>query len=226
MKALRHKGTYTFGGTAYPTVTTILSVIAKPALVYWAGKMVAEEAVRLVREGATLNERALAAVPGKAKDAKADVGQMVHWALEVWAGGERVEPEQVPEEARPWVAALGEYLPRCRPVMVEATVFKREPRYAGTLDAVVEVGGENVLVDVKTGKRVYPEAALQVAAYRHADFVGRADGSVESLPRIDRAMVLHVTPDGVEEVHVNADEVDYDAFLAALRLWRYLNEAK
>jgi len=226
VKAFRSQGKYTWNGEEYPSVTTILSVIAKPALVYWAGKVVAEEAVRRVSAGEELDVRSLASTPNKRRGDKADVGSIVHSVLEAYADGEQVAPEQVPSDARSYVCSLREWLAEHNAEVLhsEATVIHQEPRYAGTVDAVMRLNGKTLLVDVKTGKGVYKEAGLQLAAYRYADFIGYADGSSEKMPEVDGAMVLHVTPDGTTDVPFPADRETHKVFLAALTLWEYVNQ--
>ena len=50
-------------------------------------------------------------------------------------------------------------------------VYSRTFGFAGTLDAICTIAGRRGLLDIKTGRSgVYPEVALQLAAYAHADF--------------------------------------------------------
>lgn len=228
MKAFRSGGKYTFDGNEYPTVTTILQVVSKPALVGWAAKSVAEEAVRRAKNGEPLDVRSLAASPWRTRDAKGDIGSVVHSVLESYAKGEVVAVSSVPEDARAHVSSLLEWLQEFKPDVLasEVTVFHEKPRYAGTFDAVMKLPSGKWLVDVKTGKGVYREAELQLAAYRHADFIGRADGTRDVMPVVDGCRVLHVTPDTAELVEVHADDKAYEAFLAAARLWEYMGSDK
>src|SRR5262249_49383629 len=55
-----------------------------------------------------------------------------------------------------------------QPQHTERLVYCPQCAYAGTCDAVAKVQGQLVVVDYKTGKAVYREAHLQVAAYKHA----------------------------------------------------------
>src|SRR3990172_181392 len=84
----------------------------------------------------------------------------------------------------------------------EASVFNRTERYAGTLDAIATIGGRTLVIDVKSGKGVYPETALQLAAYRWAEFVGVPDGSEQPMPPTVGAAVLHLTDQGDSFQHV------------------------
>jgi hypothetical protein len=91
---------------------------------------------------------------------------------------------------------LNTYEPTFEVGMAEASVFNRAQRYAGTLDALGSIDGRRLLFDWKSGKSVYPEVALQLAAYRHAEFIGMPDGSEFPMPAVDGAVVLHLPPDG------------------------------
>jgi hypothetical protein len=81
-----------------------------------------------------------------------------------------------------------------------------------------------VLLDVKTGKRVYPEAALQLAAYAAADFLGRPDGTEQPLPAIEAGAVLHLRPGGYQLVPVPIGRAVLEAFLAALAVFRFTTD--
>jgi uncharacterized protein YecE (DUF72 family) len=111
-----------------------------------------------------------------------------------------------------------------RYIETEASVFNREHGYAGTLDAIVEIDGKRYVMDYKTGKSVWPEVALQLAAYRYAEFIGRADGREDRLPHCNRGLVLHLRPDKYELVPVQVDGTVFDAFLSALDVHRWMKD--
>ena len=51
------------------------------------------------------------------------------------------------------------------PIASEKLVFSREHGYAGTADLIGTLNGRLALLDIKTGRGVYPEYKLQLAAY-------------------------------------------------------------
>jgi len=117
-------------------------------------------------------------------------------------------------------------------LMSEASVFNRSEHYAGTLDAIVklratgstlETAGQErtMLLDFKTGKGVYPESALQLAAYRFAEFVGAPDGSEQPVPSVDGGAVVHLTDEGYELVEVVCDEPVFRSFLYVREVFRW-----
>jgi hypothetical protein len=105
----------------------------------------------------------------------------------------------------------------------EASVYSRKWHYAGTLDAIVKIDNRTLLLDAKTGKGVYPEVALQLAAYRYADFIGAPDGSEEPMYPVDGCAVLHLPAEGptYQLVDVRADEQIFKSFLYALEVFMW-----
>src|SRR3990170_4434209 len=98
--------------------------------------------------------------------------------------------------------------------------------YAGTLDAIAKIAGETWLIDYKTSKGVYPETALQLAAYGHAEFIGRpGDPTRYAIPPVDQYGVLHLRPEGYELVPMTVDASTFEAFLSAKRLTEWKSGA-
>ncbi len=155
---------------------------------------------------------------------KMDIGTAVHAIVEATIL-ERPIPAPDPELA-PFVAQFEAWRTAFSPTfeMSEASVFSDAESYAGTLDIIAVVGGRRLLIDTKTGKGVYPEAALQLAAYAHADFVGLADGTDEPMPKVEGGAVLHLRPDGYAFVPVRIDDDVFRAFLFAREVFRWCEE--
>ena len=225
-----HLYTWNDAGTVHgplPSVTTILKVVDKSGpLVGWAKRETAACAVRnldmLVRMRETGGDAAatdwLKRIPDFERDTAADIGTRVHRLVEQVARG--TEPEVTPEEA-PFVAAYRGFLATFRPrfLAVEEMVASLRHGYAGTLDAIAVIDGETWLLDVKTGVGLYPETALQLAAYTFADFIGRPGIPRRfRLPRATRFGVIHVRPDAARLVEFHVDRRTLAAFLEARRL--------
>lgn len=133
----------------------------------------------------------------------ATTGVGVHEALESWfATGklpEGIDDREVPyvEQAVRWAE---EWNPR--PVHMEPEVYA-ESGYAGSIDGLFDIGGQLVLIDYKTGG-VFESAAMQLAAYAHADRLyprvgeepcavlsgGECACAWEAMPNVDRLAVL------------------------------------
>lgn len=51
-------------------------------------------------------------------------------------------------------------------INVELNIIDKNLGYAGTLDRIIEMNGEKILIDIKTSNAIYPSYWLQLAAYR------------------------------------------------------------
>jgi hypothetical protein len=211
----------------FPSVTTVLSVLNKPALVGWAAKEVATYALENLGQLQVLNDKdpdgALALLKGspyRKRNRAANLGSDVHRAVEAHVL-EQPMPEWEPDVA-PFMRQFEQFLLDVEPEFeaTEATVYSREHGYAGTLDAIASVNQQRLVLDVKTGSGVYPEFALQLAAYARADFIGMPDGQEVAMPQIEGAAVLHLRPDAFELIPTRIDAEIFMTFLSALDLFK------
>lgn len=211
----------------FTSVTTILgAVLAKPALPRWAAKVCAEYTVEKFGSLAAMMRSGdrdavvsmIKQAPWTARDRAADRGTLVH------ALAEAVSLDQtptVPEELRGYIAMWSAWVDSfsVKFEAAEATVYHRGLGYAGTLDAIVECdipgeGRQRVLIDLKTGRDVYPEASLQLTAYRYAEFMGLPDGTEAPMPEVFGTYVLHLMEDDFDFVPVRSDKgqrLDWEA---------------
>jgi hypothetical protein len=200
---------YRLDGKHVPGVTTILGCLDKPALPKWAAKSVAEyvannpDAVETLRSlGESGMAKALADIPWKKRDDAASRGTRIHDIAERLLLDEDVD---VPDELVPAAENLLAFFDawQIEPVLLEAAVGSREHWYAGTLDLIAryrrpDTGATGVaIVDYKSGKAIYPEAAMQLAAYAGAEFHG-LEGDEHPLPEVDAALGVHVRSDGFD----------------------------
>lgn len=226
--ARRNYGTghgYTLDGHKVPGVTTVVGKLAKPALTNWAARKAAEYAVDRWGE---LTERAvsdrLAEIAGAANRASRvamDRGTRVHTFGAALASGREVA---VPPELVEPVEAYARFLDvwGLEPVAVELPVCHTGHRYGGTLDAIYTCDRlGTILVDIKTGG-VFPEVALQLAAYRHTDLTL---GDHPMTPT-DGAYVAHVVGDDVELIPVATGDTEWRAFLYLLTVYRWTQSAQ
>ena len=236
----------------FPSVTTILSVIGKPALIAWAAN---EERKAVVNAAATLYcnapvepkmsreayEASLVTFLGKEKahtkllEKAGSIGTAVHALIE-WnlrkRLGQTVGPQPaLPLEATSCFAAYEhwEVSAELKPVAIEQVVWSASRGYAGTMDVLGEVTHEGkrvmVVLDWKTSARVYKEAHMQVSAYCAALLeMGHASqplhGLIVRLPKTTR----DPEPE-FQLVHADEQPGHMEAFMAALRLWQWQQEA-
>lgn len=226
---------YDLAGGRYTSVTTILEAYPKKALQYWAAREVSNwVADNLAAVTALLQSDRDAAIetmrnaPYRGSGKARDIGSDLHAIVEAHALG---------TELPIWTDAEAPYVPHIfaflrdfdvEVEMSEATVANHTYRYAGTLDLIALVRAMaqpvRLLIDVKTGKEVYPETALQISAYRNADVVVMPDGSEVAMPQVDGGAVLNITPEGYRFYPIRCDQPVFDVFLFVREVYRYLEQ--
>lgn len=183
--------------------------------------------------------RYLKGEPERVRDAAADRGKAVHAQSEElilkhtaadaarWFAKGQPMPEWPTDIAGPmdaFVQFLDDYRPRY--LATEATVYHRAQAYAGTADAFLEVKVNGawlrLCVDYKSGNRIYPEVAIQCAAYARGEFLGGPDGMTEyPVPEVDGTAVLHLRPKGYTFRRLRYDEPVFRSFLYAREIFRW-----
>jgi hypothetical protein len=205
-----------------PGVTSVVGMLPKEFLKFWAAKMTAEAAVDNI--GAVVNmvangdrdgavdylKRAHMRSVGKS----ADVGSDVHDLVERMSKGETVA--RVHPDLQVYVDHFQDFLDTFQPTYLhlEQTVWSETHGYAGSFDAIAIIHGETIIIDNKTTRSgVHAEVALQMAAYANADFIITADGDQLPLPKLDGAAVLHLRPEGWNLVPVAITDEVFQVFL-------------
>lgn len=235
------------------SVTTLMGEgLPKPALLGWAVKVTAEWAVD--------NVDAIKATAGSDREAAVDMVKRCRFrqTAEATARGSEVHrvaesynlgaPVEATEEIRPYVDQYRRFLDDHQPTFeaAEAAVFNLTYHYAGTLDAIVNLDGARYVLDMKTTARPpgggarppYPDVALQLAAYGHAELVGvdplretTAGGKryyvfdealdTTPMPEIEGALALVVSPFDYQLVPVRYDEETWASFLYVREVARW-----
>jgi hypothetical protein len=232
---------YTYAGITYPGVTTILGTLDKSGpLMGWAARETATAAVRMIGELPRMLDtvgpegviKALTARSNWQRDEAAQLGTDVHGFADLLVQGKPLPPmtdtqrKRVEHYAR-WWERSGWTL-RLSEAMVVQQGAHAEGGWGGTFDLLAyDADRRTVLADIKTGKAVYKEAVLQMAAYGMASVVQPAGaGRTYPLPVPDRYAILHVTGDGVREVEVSIGTPERMAFLACLELHHWTESMK
>jgi hypothetical protein len=236
------------GGTnQYLSVTTALNSLPKPFLIPWAAKVVAETAVykrdlldKLIADNPEEAVRWLKGAHNSSRDAAARTGSTLHEIAELDALGASDDADtqmsRLSAEGQLKARQLRDFFSRIphRLVDVETVIYNDRHRYAGTLDFLVEFTDPRitmmmpfppglVVMDLKTGKGVYPEYALQLAAYRGAQYHVDLDRGIrkEMHPTVG-GCVLHVTTSSWALIPTITDADVYSTFLAVLELSKTL----
>ena len=230
-----------------PSVTNILGVIGKPALINWAANteraLVIEAAAALWEDApittkmtrlayiATLTDRIGKTKAHQKELAKAgEIGSQVHakieWQLRTEMG-QTVGPEPVLMDKSLWAYMAYEDWrkgARLTPKAIEQVVWSGAYGYAGTMDLFAEVeipphGRCLAILDWKTGKGIYAEALLQNTAYVHAMVeMGHLDAPSHGV--IVRFPKVETDPDFEVRVITPEEQMTlFPAFLAAKALW-------
>ena len=237
-------------GARFPSVTSILKAINKPALIDWAAS---RERALVVQAAADLHEdlpigtrkmsRAAYVTTLETRlprtkahrselDAAGDIGSKTHalieWNLRKELGQVVGAQPVLKDEALFAFSAYQEWRQSVHlcPIAIEQVVWSSEWGYAGTQDLLAEVNGEPTVLDWKTGKAIYPEARLQVAAYAHALVeMGHATWPLRALiVRLPKT----VTDPGFEVLSLDADELveAFRVFLNVLEVWKWMQPAE
>ncbi len=188
--------------TAVPGVTTVTGLLSKPSLVRWANKLglegidasrVTEQSARIGTLAHAMTRASLLAEPFDAENA------------------DPAELSQAEEAFRCFLRwREGHSL---RPVHCESAFVSERLRYGGTVDCYCVLDGEPVLLDFKTGRSIYPEYFVQLAAY--AQLLREQGFPVREL----RVLRLGGEGEGWEEKSVREPEKWFSVFESLLRIY-------
>lgn len=241
------------------SVTELIKLaIPAPGLVGWAARVTAEYAV--LKRAAWLamadadEEGAVAYVKeARWRETKRaqDRGNALHRHAQALALGAPPPAPQRGSEAH--VVQFERFLAEHRPVYLasEAPVYNLTHGYAGTLDAIVEMGGQVCVLDYKTtdkgpdakSRPPYDEVALQLAAYARAEWLGlrgtaeiaeadrsrryytwRAEMDLQPMPEVTGALALMVSPVDYALHPVRIDDTVWRTFRHAQYIAQWSHE--
>jgi hypothetical protein len=215
---------YVLDGKPLTGVTTILGVIAKPALIQWSADM----ACNYVREKTIdiqfgfsiqaletiLTEARLA--HRKKKESAGTIGTEAHKQIENFIKGKPFDEmtDQVKSMVDQFIAWAKEH--NVKFLESEKRLFSKEHWYAGTVDFVAEIDGKVWIGDIKTSSGIYPEYFFQTAGYQLAL---QENGEY---PEIEGHVIVNIKKDGskfeIEKSYGYQQSVE--AFKAALTIYR------
>lgn len=225
-------GCYDIGGVRCMAVADIVrTAVPRPDLAEWTADEVARCAVdrlpQLCRmRGAQARERSVRwlrdAAEAKMRDATA-LGRAVHDLIE--SRLLKLPTGRAPAAYRPYLEAFDNFRIDHDPAFEATELLVANPaqRYAGKADAwavLPDLGSDVLLIDWQTGRGVYPETALRLAAFRRATMAWTKDGVAVELPPVGAAVVVHLRPDrypsrGYAIYPVNTSDATFDLFRQA-----------
>ncbi len=218
-------GYYHLNGKQYVSVTQILEILSKPALVPWAIRMTAQAIAD--NPDIIKNEKdVISAVYGK-RDKAGERGRTLHSLLEVLKNNNPLP--QVPDDYKGYADALKSWWETYKPINIklERIVFSDKFGFAGSEDLNCDIGNVNQGIDLKTGKAIYKEAYIQRSTYSRAEKTFTKDKKILDNKFPEKSAILLLKEDG-NFVFEEIKEVDkyFKLFLHAKSLWEGLNEPR
>lgn len=209
-KKTKRGGFYIKDEKLYLSVSQLKNMLAKPALIYWAAGEVWAELVK----NPNLSLEEARGLPDSVRNKAAGRGRTIHSLFEAYkASG--FETEQIPvydgcyQAMKKWIADFNpEFAEQ------EKTVYSEEHKIAGTLDAIVKIGDERLLIDAKTNKdaSIYKEHEIQLSAYAH---MAREAGL-----KVDGVALLALGEDGNYNFKRMTENFDIVLACKTLYLWQ------
>ncbi len=210
----KRNGYYYNDDKEYVSVTKVLGdVLAKPALYYWSGLTCA----RIALKEPWLNEKeVMAELQGVVRDSQ-ERGKKIHNIIEQsvsFMGATQIVINESEEELNPYVKAFVSWFKTHKPTTVanEVELYSNQHMYAGRCDYICKINNENWLIDFKTGKAIYKETGLQLAAYQHA----LKENEIIS---IDKMGVVLLMSDGGFQFKETTDTIE--DFVKVMEVWKW-----
>jgi hypothetical protein len=227
-KAPRRQYLHPETGEKLPSVTEIIGQLDKSGpLIPWAARIAAEATAAALLDDGMLREAAIDVgkrAPNKRRDHAADRGTLAHALVESHYTGEPADVEGVdPVEleaaqrcaARAVAAIDAAGYDVVRAELAGVSFDGWERWFGGTMDLVLRerTSGRLILGDLKTGKNIYAEVPIQLAAY--AEILRRVTGE-----EAQRGVVVHA-PAFDDAAPVRFHHVDENHMCDALEVfWR------
>lgn len=223
------KHQYRANGEYCNGVTTALSIIDKPQLMYWAANMAVEHIQNLWTPDRAFDEVFITNALRDAKKAHtvkkmkaADVGTLAHRWIEAWCNAQ-ILPDPTNREVLNAVNAFKKFIKEhdFRPLIAERQVYSRKYNFAGTLDNIAYFEGKLVISDNKTSSGIYESMFAQMGGYDVA-----ITEEFPDLP-IQGHLIINCTKEGdLNTAYSENRELHRKVYLRALALWREYGELK
>lgn len=157
------------------------------------------------------------------RDQAANKGTLVHHLAERLARGEEVAVDDaIVGHVDSYLRFRDEWEPTDE--LLEVVVGSRRHRYMGTLDLLATLPGLGyTLLDNKTNRSgPFGEVALQLAAYRYAEFyLDPETGEEHPMPEVDGCAVLWLRADGYDLIPFQAGPEEFRTFLYVREVGRF-----
>ncbi|MDP2363700.1 MAG: hypothetical protein Q8M94_08015 [Ignavibacteria bacterium] len=191
-------------GERVPSVTTVLGILNKPALLDWAWQMGTQG----------LDYKAV-------RDNAGGIGTLAHMMICADLKGEKPDTSEYSQQdigkaetclIKYWEWAKGH---KVEPIMVETPLISEQYQFGGTIDFFGNVDGRPTLVDFKTGKALYPEFFYQLAGY------GQLLAEANQLIEVTRILRIGRNEDeGFEERTIGKLDKQWQVFYNCLNIYK------
>jgi len=198
-------------GTLVAGVTTILQVMAKPALIPWAWK--------LGKNGVDYREHL---------DEKANIGTLAHEMILAYYKNEpRRNNAYSQEESDQALVCFEKFTEwesqhNSKPILIEGSMVSEIFKYGGTPDFYGEIDGKLTLLDFKTNPNVYDEMKIQLSAYYML--------LREHKKKVEKAGIINIPIEGkkAKETFISLDklEVGFQIFKHCLEIYNLKRRLK
>lgn len=232
---------YWVNGRRVPGCTTCLSIISKPALMYWSVNQAIDYLKNNWSPGQAYDELEIEAhleaartAHIKVKDKAATKGSLVHEWIHRYIIYKIDAADGRTASAKPELPKNAELAQRCTqllewldsknfiPTDTEYKIFSRKHWIAGTVDIKGTMNNKPVIVDIKNSSGIWPEYKLQVACYASVDFeMNNVD--------IPSVVIIRISDDlEIEELEIPKAEYReaFAAFINAKHLYEYMQSIK
>lgn len=224
---------YTLDGKPITGVTTILGVIAKPALINWAANMAVDYIQNsypyALNNKGKINEEVFENQLKEARKAHtqrkgeaANIGTLVHKWIEKWIANHDMplpEDEAQKKMCQNFIDWTKEK--QVEFLASEQQVYSESFWFCGTFDFLAKINGRTYLGDIKTSSGIYDEMFAQCSGYQIC--------YNEMYPdvKIDGHVIVNLKKDGKMQTKYSFDYAGFrKMFLGALAIYRQQNEAK
>jgi len=206
-----HTQYYLNSGDSIPGVTTVLSILNKPALVVWAN--------RLGLQGIDST---------KFRDKAADIGTITHLLIMAHLTRKEIDlteyAKQDIDTAQHCMVSYYEWekAHKVEPLLVETPLSSDIYGYGGTPDCLARINGELELLDFKTSTAIWNDHFYQLAAYRQLCIE-------KGYKDLNRARILRFGKDGdtgFEDRLITKFDNEFELFLHCLSIYNLLKTMK
>jgi hypothetical protein len=237
------KHIHTLDGKTLTGCTTVLSVLAKPALIQWSANMAVEYIVKVaspyygelnseeqlkdtylingkqLEEAKTAHRRKKEEAGQKGTDIHFEIEKLVASVIGAWGG---IIDKDTKSEI-PQVQHFMDWAVKNKVKFLESekNIYSQSLWVGGIVDIVCEIDGEVWIADVKTGSGIYPEHFWQMAGYQimleEMGMGGKVKGHI----------VLNLKKTGeFDEKRSVSNEEAKKGFLACLEIYRIQEKFK